>query len=86
MPLAYIIGTRLIGKGQQAGHKANVIVKHDIECHRGNIQNYITKLVQTYTQEGSFLWLDDVFITGILASHAGVRLLDIKVSEITIIS
>ena len=38
----------------KAGHKANVMVKHDIECHEGNFQKYTTKLVKT---ERSLLYL-----------------------------
>ena len=39
----------------------------------------IKKLVYQYKLGRDFLWLDDVFITGVLAEKAGVRLLDIKV-------
>ena len=37
-----------------AGHKSNVMVKHDIECHGGIVQEYTAKLVQT---ERSLLYL-----------------------------
>ena len=40
----------------------------------------IQRLVYEYEEGRDFLWLDDVFITGVLARKAGVKLLDIKVT------
>ena len=40
----------------------------------------IQRLVYEYEEGRDFLWLDDVFISGVLARKAGVKLLDIKVT------
>ena len=42
-------------------------------------------LVREYRRAGTeFLWLDDVFITGVLANKAGVKRIDIKVGMVII--
>ena len=46
----------------------------------------IEKLVHylEVSEDKEFLWLDDVFITGILARKAGVKLIDIRVRFLTL--
>ena len=39
------------------------------------------RLVQTSVLQSDFLWLDDVYITGILASKAGVPLISVEVEK-----
>ena len=39
----------------------------------------LTKILRKYSQGNDYLWLDDVFITGILSHKAGVHLIDVKV-------
>ena len=39
------------------------------------------RLVQTSVLQSDFLWLDDVYITGILASKAGVPLISVEVEQ-----
>ena len=36
--------------------------------------------MESYSEGKDYLWLDDVFITGILSKKAGVHLIDWKVS------
>ena len=41
--------------------------------------------MREYRRAGTeFLWLDDVFITGVLANKAGVKRIDIKVGMVII--
>ena len=53
----------------------------------GGLGYFLTKsavvnIVMSYSEGKDYLWLDDVFITGILAKKAGVHLIDWKVSSI----
>ena len=49
-------------------------------------QAALLALVREYRRAGTeFLWLDDVFITGVLADKAGVKRVDIKVGIVIII-
>ena len=50
-------------------------------------QAALLALVTEYRRAGAeFLWLDDVFITGVLADKAGVKRVDIKVAKVIIIA
>ena len=42
----------------------------------------VVNIVKSYSEGEDYLWLDDVFITGILSKKAGVHLIDWKVSNI----
>ena len=46
----------------------------------------VRRLVQTSVLQSDFLWLDDVYITGILASKAGVPLISVEVEQYLFIS
>ena len=50
----------------------------------GGLAYFMTKsavinIVKSYSEGQDYLWLDDVFITGILSKKAGVHLIDWKV-------
>ena len=52
----------------------------------GGLAYLITKsaladILRQSSQENDHLWLDDVFITGILSQKAGVHLIDMKVGN-----
>ena len=54
----------------------------------GGLAYFITKaavvnIVKSYSEGNDYLWLDDVFITGILSKKAGVHLIDWKVFQVS---
>ena len=52
----------------------------------GSLIQAVRRLVQTSVLQSDFLWLDDVYITGILASKAGVPLISVEVEQYLFIS
>ena len=42
----------------------------------------VINIVKSYSDGEDYLWLDDVFITGILSKKAGVHLIDWKVLKV----
>ena len=52
----------------------------------GSLIQAVRRLVQTSVLQSDFLWLDDVYITGILASKAGVPLISVEVEHYLFIS